>query len=207
MALTLRCEQMVERERRLESSAEDAEVLVVRRAQRGDESAFGELVLLYQKRVFNFVFARIRQRELAEDITQEVLVKAFFHLRRLRKAERFKSWLFSIAHNHLRDLLRKRRLQQVDMEQSHVEVYVDERGPEGVEAVRSRQRMVQEALSRLKPEQREVLILCDLEGMSYKEIAEILRVPLGTVQSRIFYARRRIKELLIREFSFEGNEI
>ena len=207
MALTLTCEQMVERERRLESRAEDAEALLVRRAQKGDEDAFGELVLTYQERLFNFVLARIRQRELAEDIAQEVLVKAFFHLKRLRKAERFKSWLFSIAHNHLRDLLRKRRLQQVDMEESHLEVYVDDRGPEGIETTRSRQQVVQDALAQLKPEQREVLILYDLEGLSYKEIAEILRVPLGTVQSRIFYARRRIKDVLVRQFGFEGSNL
>jgi len=207
MALALSCEQMVERGRSLGSRAEDAEAVLVRRSQKGDQDAFGELVLLYQSRVFNFVLARVRQRETAEDVTQEVLVKAFYNVGRLRNVERFKSWLFSIAHNHLRDLLRKRRLQQVDMEDSHLEVYVDERGPEGTEAHRTRRETVRAALSRLKPDQRDALILCDLEGMSYKEIAEILHVPLGTVQSRIFYARRRIKEILVREFGFEGNDV
>lgn len=162
---------------------------------------------MFQHRVFNFVLTRVRERQSAEDITQEVLVKAYFNLHRLRRPEKFKSWLFSIAHNHLRDLMRKRKLETADGEETHFEHYVDARTPDrefSQERLKSR---VRAALARLKPEQRQVLVLCDIEGLSYREIADIMRVPLGTVQSRVFYARKRIKEVLVSQDLLSGDEL
>ena len=206
MAPALTAELMVARDGAGSASALPVEAELVRRTRQGESAAFEELVKMFQNRVINFVLARVRDRQKAEDITQEVLVKAYFSLHRLREPAKFRSWLFSIAHNHLRDLVRKRKLETADVEESCFEHYVDRSTPErelGRDRVKG---MVHGALARLKPEQREILVLCDIEGLSYREIADIMRVPLGTVQSRIFYARKRIKEILITDYSCAGEE-
>jgi len=207
MAATLAAELMSRCNPRAPEEALNAQRDLVMRAAAGDNEAFSELVRKHEAKLFNFVRLRVRHHELAEDITQEVLVKAYTNLKRLRSAEKFKSWLFSIAHNHLRDLLRRKHINEADVEESHVEVYVDEEGPQAVVEQRNRQAIVSACLAKLAPEQREALVLCDIEGMSYREIAAITRVPLGTVQSRIFYARRRMREILTKEPGFWGKEL
>ncbi len=189
-----------------ESGALGEEDSLVLRASKGNEQAFGELLEIYQTKVFNFVLGRVRNRETAEDITQEVMVKAYFNLPRLRQIGKFKSWLFSIANNHLRDMMRKTTLQMVDAEgeEPRREPYIDQRSP--IESVQkeSRADLIRKALTKLPQEQQDVLTLCDIEGMSYKEIAEVMKIPLGTVQSRIFYARRKLKEILTEQFAYRG---
>ena len=175
--------------------------------RQGDEAAFTEIVTLFQNRLFNFVRSRVRNRELAEDITQEVFVKAYYNLNRLREPARFKCWLFSIAHNHLRDMARRRKIETVDTEDSGIEHYVDNATPQSADERERTGLLVREALSHLKPEQREILVLCDIEGLAYKEISSVMGIPLGTVQSRIFYARRRLKEILTHELGFAGEDI
>jgi len=207
MALVFSAELMADRDAASTATPLPIEAELVARAKQGDDEAFAQLVSMFQNRVFNFVVARVRHRQQAEDVTQEVLVKAYFSLNKLREPSKFKSWLFSIAHNHLRDLMRRRKLETTDVEECHTEHYVDPDTPEK-EMKRQRTReTVWNALVKLKPEQCEILVLCDIEGLSYREIAEIMRVPLGTVQSRIFYARRKLRVILTTELSYLGDEI
>ncbi len=184
----------------------DPEALLVARAQEGSEEAFGKLVEIYQAKILNFILTRVGQRETAEDITQEVLVKAFFNLSGLKDVRKFRSWIFKIASNLLKDTVRKLKLEIVDTEESLKEAYVEKGTPEISTHREVRAKMIKMALSRLKPEQRQALILCDIEGLSYKEIAEIMRIPLGTVQSRIFYARKKLQEILIKDFGYRGED-
>jgi RNA polymerase sigma-70 factor (ECF subfamily) len=207
MAMALTAELMANREAATDALIPPVEVELVLRSRRGDEAAFAELVHLYQHRVFNFVMARMGDRQSAEDVTQEVLVKAYYNLDRLREPAKFKSWVFSIANNHMRDMVRRKHLDTADVEESHIEHYVDSADPEKELSRNRTQRMVSGALERLKPDQRQILLLCDLEGLSYRQIADIMHIPLGTVQSRIFYARKRVKEILITEFGYSGGEI
>jgi RNA polymerase sigma-70 factor (ECF subfamily) len=200
-------ELMITRESRDCSAEFPLEAELVTRVRQGDEAAFTEIVTLFQNRLFNFVRSRVRNRELAEDITQEVFVKAYYNLSRLREPARFKCWLFSIAHNHLRDLARRRKIETVDTEESGIEHYVDNATPQLADERERTGLLLREALSRLKPEQREILVLCDIEGLAYKEISGVMGIPLGTVQSRIFYARRRLKEILTHELGFAGEDI
>jgi RNA polymerase sigma-70 factor (ECF subfamily) len=192
------------RSRGLEAASDLSEELLVRRAAEGDEHAYGKLVRSYQTRLFNFVRSMVRNEELAEDITQESFVKAFFSLRRLKNPQSFKSWLFRIANNNTLDYLRKKRLPQVDVDEHVRETYVDDRDPEAGVYQRARTSHIREALQKLKPDQRSILVMCDLQGLSYAEIAEVLRIPFGTVQSRIFYARRKLKEYLDVDIIFGG---
>lgn len=180
------------------------EETLVRRAAAGDENAYGRLVQLYHTRLFNFVRSMVRNDELAEDITQESLVKAYFSLSRLENPGSFKSWLFRIANNNTLDYLRKKKLAMVDVDESIRESYVEAGTPEDGAVSRARSAHIREALNKLKPDQRAILVMCDLQGLSYAEIAEALRIPFGTVQSRIFYARKKLKEFLDTNIVFGG---
>jgi RNA polymerase sigma factor (sigma-70 family) len=177
---------------------------LVQRAAKGDESAYGKLVQRYHSRLYNFVRSMVRNDELAEDITQESFVKAYFSLNKLQNAGSFKSWLFRIANNNTLDYLRKKRPQMVDVDDSVHEAYVDDRTPEDAALSNARTAHIRSALAKLKPDQRNILIMCDLQGFSYQEIAEALNIPFGTVQSRIFYARKKLKDLLDTDIIFGG---
>ena len=176
----------------------------VLRAAAGDERAYGKLVQAYQSRVFNFVRSMVRNDEVAEDITQESFVKAFFSLKRLQNPGSFKSWLFRIANNNTLDWLRRKKFQLVDVDEQIHESYVDVRNPESGAVEEERLQHVRQALNKLKPDQKAILVMCDLQGLSYADIAEVLNVPFGTVQSRIFYARKKLKEHLDTAIIFGG---
>lgn len=181
----------------------DEEQLVLR-AQAGDEAAYGRLVGQYQSRLYNFVRSMVRNEQLAEDITQESFVKAWFSLGKLQNTASFKSWLFRIANNNTLDYLRRKRLQVVDTDDAVRETYVDERNPEAKAVAQARSLHIRRALDKLKPDQKSILVMCDLQGLSYQEIAEALSIPFGTVQSRIFYARKKLKEHLDTGVVFGG---
>lgn len=205
MEITLSQGAMLTREGPVASAATVSdEELLVQRAAAGDERAYGKLVAAYQSRVFNFVRSMVRNDEVAEDITQESFVKAFFSLKRLQNAGSFKSWLFRIANNNTLDWLRRKRFQLVDVDEQIHESYVDKRDPESGAMEQERLNHVRAALNKLKPDQKAILVMCDLQGLSYAEIAEVLKVPFGTVQSRIFYARKKLKEHLDTDIIFGG---
>ncbi|HVP38156.1 MAG TPA: sigma-70 family RNA polymerase sigma factor [Candidatus Saccharimonadales bacterium] len=165
----------------------------------GDRRAFEILVRRYSGRVFGLALRHVRSRDEAEEITQESLVRAWQGLRAFRGGEEFRAWLFRIAVNLARDRLRARR--------RHPPVPLEEvgeaelgaapgAGPE--EELESRQltERLERALARLGEEHREILLLRALEEMSYQEMSAVLRVPAGTVMSRLARARMRLRELL-----------
>ena len=178
------------------------EVTLVNRSVDRDEKAYGMLVQRYQVRLFNFVRSMVRNQELAEDLTQESFVKAYFSLHRLQNPASFKSWLFRIANNNTLDYLRKKRLPQVDVDEHIRESYVDVASPEKKHVAESRSEHIRNALGKLKPDQRSILVMCDLQGLSYAEISAALNIPFGTVQSRIFYARKKLKNHLDKSILF-----
>ena len=172
------------------------ESLIIERVREGDEEAFGKLISAYQRRIFNFIRGMVRNNEDAEDLTQEVFVKVFFNIRSLKNATSFKGWLFRIAYNLTLDYIRKKRPQVVDTEEHIRESYIDANNPKQ-ELNRDHLRAhVKRCLDLMPEQQRNILVLCDLEGLSYQEISESLNIPFGTVQSRIFYARKKLKEFL-----------
>jgi RNA polymerase sigma-70 factor, ECF subfamily len=206
MEMTLSQGAVLERQSRSAGAVAglDEEALV-RRAAAGDEQAYGHLVQQYHTRLFNFVRSMVRNDELAEDITQESLVKAYFSLSRLENPASFKSWLFRIANNNTLDYLRKKKLAMVDVDDNIRETYVESAGsPEEGALSRARTEHIRSAMNKLKPDQRAILVMCDLQGLSYTEIAEALCIPFGTVQSRIFYARKKLKEHLDVKVVFGG---
>lgn len=169
------------------------------------EEAFQELVNRYKSRILNIISRYIGDRERARDLTQEVFMRVFIHRRRYRRSGKFSTWIYTIAVNLAKNEIRRKvRLSKVipvdtvtEMNESGTLQLTDE-GPvaDAQVATRDLSRTVREAIMKLPAKYREVLILRDLQDLSYIEIGEILGIPGGTVRSRINRARLALKEKL-----------
>lgn len=177
---------------------------LVARTQDGDRAAFAALVERYQERVLNVVYRRLDDRDLALDVAQEVFFKAYRGLNGFQGNAQFYTWLFRIALNESVSAHRKNARHRRP-------VSLDGPGPDGESmqdppdssfdpadaAARSDdQAMVQQAIAALEEDLARVILLRDIDGLAYQEIAEVLEVPLGSVKSRIHRARRALKAQL-----------
>jgi RNA polymerase sigma-70 factor, ECF subfamily len=180
------------------AGAEDREL--VRRAQAQDKEAFEELVRRHQHRVFAVAGGILRRREDAEDIAQQVFVKAYFSLKRFDQRAAFSTWLYKITVNECWDLLRKRKVRPLvyesDLSEEQARQFgaTDERTsgePDISEKLVARER-VQNLMAGLDERDRAMLILKEVEGFAVEEIAEILGLNANTVKVRLFRARRRV---------------
>ncbi len=163
--------------------------------QKGNKEAFVELVRRYQDRVYRYIARLIGSREEALELTQETLLKAFLGLSDWRANAPFRAWLFQIASNTAIDTLRRRRIvQYVPMDD---EMDFEDHGtdPERNAHIAQRLRDLEALLARLAHEHREILLLREIEEMSYSEIGEILGLNEGTVKSRIARARAALLAL------------
>ncbi len=168
----------------------------------GNTAAFGELVRRYQERLYNSVYRLVGSAEDAQDVVQEAFLNAYQSLDGFKGDARFFTWLYRIAVNTAISHKRKHRT-MVPMEtQKNGEHSIEPHDPS--EASRpehaleqaEQQRRVRQALDRLSPEHRAVLVMKDLEGQKYETMAEILHVPIGTIRSRLHRARLELRELL-----------
>ena len=173
----------------------------IARAQQGDAAAFAELVRRFQDRVFRFLLRLTRTREDAQDLTQETFMNAYAALPRWQPDAQFTTWLLRIARNLAYDMLRRsQRVDFVALEPEHAAQLVDTAPtPEAVLHGVQRLRQLEAALALLPTEQREVLLLREIENLSYDEIAAVLDLPLGTIKSRIARARRALAETMPHE--------
>lgn len=161
----------------------------ISRAQRGDVSAFSELVSRFQDRIYRFLVRLTRSQDDARDLTQETFLRAFQSLPRWTPDARFTTWLFRIARNLAFDLLRRhKRVEFVSLEEDATIVDTAQ-GPDDVLQTAQRLRLLEAALLRLPAEHREILLLREVEDMTYDDIADVLGLNLGTVKSRIARAR------------------
>ncbi len=174
---------------------EAGEKELVVRAQKGDRNAFNELILMHARGVMNVIFRMCGDEHIAEDAAQETFIRAWSHLGSFRADASLRNWLYRIALNAATDLLRKeKRILPGDVDD--FDLADPEPGPEGVYLQEERATLVQRAISSLPDASRAVLVLKEYEGLSYHEIANALDIPLGTVMSRLNYARRLLKEKL-----------
>ena len=168
----------------------------------GRREAFGLLVERYQTRLFHSLLHLLGSAEDAQDATQEAFVNAFEKLGSFRGQSQFYSWLFRIAYNTAVSTKRKSRRMSVSLEARRDATGLEPSDgnptsePSYAMDVSDRQRLVQQALSELCEEFRAALVLKEIDGMSYEEIADIVKVPLGTVRSRIHRARLELREKL-----------
>jgi RNA polymerase sigma-70 factor (ECF subfamily) len=179
-----------------------SETELVISAQQGDRNAFSELVRLHARGVFNVVYRMCGDSFIAEDAAQETFLRAWQNLRSFRPQTPLRNWLYRIAFNAGMDMLRKeKRILPTDIEDLPLQ---DERpGPETLASQNERAALVQKAVLSLPDASRAVLVLKEYEGMSYHEIADALDIPMGTVMSRLNYARKLLKEKLEPKLSVQ----
>ena len=180
--------------------------MLVERARQGDRSAFGQLVDEYKDKIYNYVARMLNDPYEAEDVTQEAFLRAYRSLPRFRGASSFHTWLYRIASNLAIDVVRKRKRQEPtfsldeplesDDGEYERELPDETGGPEDRTSTRETRVAVRRAIMDLPEKLRDVMILYELQGETYEDIADILGVPLGTVKSRLFNARNRLKEAL-----------
>ncbi len=187
--------------------ASAAEHHLLHAAKQGDVHAFNQLVIAYQQQVYNVAYRLLGDADAAADATQETFLKAFERLHQHRGGS-FRSWLLRIVTNTCYDMLRKRQRhptrslegglsdgEETDMDRlAHLQS--EEASPEEMALRAEVYRVVEEGLQHLSPEHRTIIVLSDVEGLSYEEIAEVLDIPIGTVKSRLSRARARLRDYL-----------
>ena len=187
-------------------SASDQEVVV--RARAGEEAAYRELVRRYERPVFSLIYRIVRNRELAEDLSQDTFVKVLNALSTYRPEYKFSSWVFKIANNVAIDQLRRRELDTLSLEGSPhattpemieaTALEIGEPAESALDEVANRElgSQIERAIARLRPDYRSCILLRHVEGRPYEEIAEILDLPLGTVKTYIHRARHELRKAL-----------
>jgi RNA polymerase sigma-70 factor (ECF subfamily) len=192
-------------------SADVSDLSLVRRVQRGDKGAFDALVLKYQHKVVKLVMRYVRNPAEAEDIAQEAFIKAYRALPQFRGDSAFYTWLYRIAINTAKNAVVSRDRSPIDFDfdlQNSDESYdmqgrlKDSETPEALTLTEEIRSTVNSAIDALPEDLRTAIVLRELEGLSYEEIADAMGCPVGTVRSRIFRAREAIDRRL-REV-FEG---
>lgn len=182
----------------------ESELLLVDAAQAGDIGAFNQLVTRYQGQVYGLCLRMLGDRDTAEDAAQETFMRAYYRLSTFQGG-RFRLWLLRIAANMCRDMLRQRRRRgQVSLsggsetaERSRViEPASTEASPDERMLRHELSAAIVACLDQLPEPQRTLLILSDIQGLSYEEIAEVLRIPVGTVKSRLSRSRARLRDIL-----------
>ena len=182
---------------------------LVRLAQEGSPQAFEELVTKYQSKVFSMALSFTRNREAADDLAQEVFLKAYLALPRFHGRSEFGTWLYRISINHVRDYLRKKsRAKEVPLDDVREIAFSDKEQTDRTEQEReaeARRTLVQRVVQTLPEKYRVILTLRDIQGLAYEEIAGILRLSPGTVDSRLHRARRMLRGELAPYLTGEGD--
>ena len=179
-----------------------SETELIHRAKNGDRSAFGELVCIHAQGVRNVIYRLYGDIQLAEDAGQETFIQAWLHLASYRPQASLRNWLYRIAVNAATDMLRKeKRILPNALEDLPLK---DPRpGPEALFSQEERIATIQKAIVSLPDACRAVLVLREYEGFSYHEIASTLDIPIGTVMSRLNYARKLLKERLEQKLALQ----
>ena len=167
--------------------------------------AHDEQFELIRPRLFRVAYSWSRNRELAEDLTQETLIRGLKHIKQLQDPEKFDSWLFSILHNCWRDHFRK-LVNTEDIDDMADSLPADGRTPEGEHTLSQLVLQVRAAVASLPVGQRQVVTLVDLEEFSYMDVARILDIPVGTVMSRLSRARQNLQVLLQEHATSAGQQ-
>ena len=175
------------------------------RARSGAEDAYFELVRRYERPLYSLVARMVRDSALAEDLAQEIFVKAFRSLDAYDPQRKFSSWLFKIAHNATIDHLRRGTPETVPLEAeeddrgSLAAVLADETVEDPLAATERRDlgRSLERAISLLRPEYRQAVLMFYAHGASYQEICEVTGLPLGTVKTNLHRARKELAEAMI----------
>jgi len=180
----------------------DADWAVVKKVQAGDVAAFDKLILQYRERVYSIIYNLCANREDAADLTQGTFIKAFQSINRFQGQSSFFTWLYRIAVNATLTHLRKNKLRtffsferitEEDKSSEILEALTDKRGADREAFVKELQEKLNEALQKLSINHRMVVTLFEIDGLSHNEIAEIMNCSVGTVRSRLHYAKQLLQ--------------
>lgn len=183
----------------------EQEAAIVRKVLGGDANAFETLVLEYEKNVYNIALRMTGNSEDAADMTQEAFIKAYNSLQSFRGDSKFSVWLYRIVSNVCLDFLRSKNrrptvslsVEDDDGEDAQLDVADESQSPELLLDRKLTRDSVRRGLDSLSPDYRQILLLREIQGLSYDEIAQALSLEVGTVKSRIFRARKRLCTFLI----------
>lgn len=194
-----------------EAGEEPADEVLVLQAQAGDSAAYDELVTRHRGRIFAMIRQMTKNEADAWDLSQEAFIKAWKALPRFEVKAKFSTWLYRIAHNTVYDWARRKRPESGG--ELNEEIFgsgaIDpasrttpsaERRPDDALRAEELRVKIEAALDQLSPQHREVVILKDVQGLAYKEIAEVMECSIGTVMSRLHYARQKLQSLLKDEY-------
>jgi RNA polymerase sigma-70 factor (ECF subfamily) len=171
------------------------ETELIIRAKNGERNAFSELVCIHADGVRDVIYRLYGDIQLAEDAAQETFIRAWLHLASYRPQTSLRNWLYRIAVNAATDMLRKeKRILPHAIEDLPLKDH--QPGPEALFSQEERATLVQQAVLSLPDACRTVLVLREYEGLSYQEIADALEIPVGTVMSRLNYARKLLRDKL-----------
>ena len=185
----------------------EQEAMIVRKVLQGDVNAFEKLVTEYEKGVYAIALRMTGNPEDASDMTPEAFIKAYNSLQSFRGDSKFSVWLYRIASNVCLDFLRSRSrkptvslsVEDDEGEETQLDVADESQSPELLLERSLTRDAVQRGLQALPPDYRQILLLREIQGLSYEEIADVLRIEVGTVKSRIFRARKRLCAFLVED--------
>ena len=186
---------------------QEQELLLIRRVQAGETEAFEDLVRAHEKTVYNLALRMTGHPQDAEDMAQEAFLKAYRSLPEFRGESKFSVWLYRIVSNVCLDHLRRQgrrptvslTAEDEEGEEQQWELPDERLSPERLLEQKLTREAVQKGLAQLPEEQRQILLLREIRGLSYEEIGEIMNLEPGTVKSRIFRARKRLCAFLLQE--------
>ena len=190
----------------------EQEATIIKQVLEGDVNAFEGLVKEYEKNVYNLALRMTGDPEDAADMAQDAFIKAYSSLSSFRGDSKFSVWLFRIVSNLCLDFLRSRKrrptvslsVENDEGEDMEFEIADESQSPETLLEQKLTREAVRRGLYSLPPEQRQILLLREIQGLSYEEIAQVLELESGTVKSRIFRARKRLSAFLLREGNIPG---
>ena len=185
----------------------EQELTIIRRVQHGDTEAFSVLVAAYEKNVFNVALQMTGNREDAQDMAQEAFLKAWRSLPEFRGESKFSVWLYRIVSNVCLDFKRRQSrrpsssltVEDDEGETLQLDIADESQSPEALLERKLTREAVRRGLASLPDEQRQILLLREIQGLSYEEIGEVMDLEPGTVKSRIFRARKKLCAFLLQD--------
>ncbi len=190
--------------------AEEQEKVLIQKSKKDDGQAFEELISPYQKKVLNLAYRMLGNVSDAEDAAQEIFIKVFRSLYSFNEQSAFSTWLYKVATNVCLDILRKRKRQnggalisinRYSSQDDEYELPIEDGAPSPYEEAQKKEAMraLKSALDLLSEEQRAVIVMRDINGLSYEEIADVMECSLGTIKSRINRSRLALRKLLEKD--------
>lgn len=172
---------------------------ILARCKNGDQEAWNMMINSYSKLVYNIALNFFGERDIAQDVTQEIFIKIYHNLDKFREEKNLSSWIFTISRNYCIDYWRKNKKYFVNTQELDEKIGFGKPTPEENLITESEIEKLRKKISQLDPELRLILILRDIQDLSYRDIAEKFSIPEGTVKSRINRARVKLAQDFMRE--------